>query len=83
MSALDVVQTARKDAQLARIAAKGSPDYHLLYAKQPAQVARAIELGAKRKAERDAVSAGQAQTIENASGAVAVFAGALSTGGEG
>ena len=49
--------TARKRAQLARLAAKGSPEYPAIYAAQPEQIRIAKEQGAARKVIRDAKNA--------------------------
>ena len=54
-------QKAAKMAQLARLGAKGSPDYAALYAAQPAQVRKAEEQRAERQKEariRDAIQTG-------------------------
>ena len=58
------VRAARKKAQRARIAAKGSKEYSKLYASQPDQVRIAAEQTAARKVRRAAQLA-----IENAIGA--------------
>jgi hypothetical protein len=50
-------QAARKKAQLARLAAKGSPEYAAIYAQQPEQLIIAAEQGAARKAVREAKAA--------------------------
>ena len=48
------VRAVNKRAQLARLAAKGTPEYPELYAKQPAQIRLRAEKTAVRKAEREA-----------------------------
>ena len=72
---------ALKKAHLARLAAKGSPDYPALYASQPEQQRKAAANAAARKAERDAKDAIQRATVDAAAGAVDAFSGGLSTKG--
>ncbi len=48
---------ANKKQQLARLAAKGTPEYPVLYAKQPEQIRLAAENKVKREAEREATDA--------------------------
>ncbi len=48
---------ANKKQQLARLAAKGTPQYPVLYAKQPEQIRLAAENKAQRAIEREAKDA--------------------------
>ena len=66
-------QKARKKAQLARLAAKGTPGYGALYASQPEQQRIAAEQGAQRKAVRDAKNALNAAALQSANEAAEVF----------
>lgn len=66
-------RAAQKKAQLARLAAKGTPEYLALYASQPEQIRIAAEQGAQRKAERDAKNALNAAKLKAANEAVEVF----------
>jgi len=70
---------ARKEAHLARLAAKSRDDYPLLYAATPHEQAVAAKQGAERKALRDAVSDAEAQGVAEAVGAVQVFTGQMAT----
>ena len=74
----DEERQAKKAAQLARIAAKGSKEYTTLYAQQPAQIAKAARLAAEKAVEREAKSAFSSAAVQDAEGAVAVFATASS-----
>ena len=71
-------RAAAKKAQLARLAAKGSPDYPKIYANQPAQIRRAIKLKAERKVFHDAKMAVNAAATADADAAAESF-GNLST----
>ncbi len=66
-------RAAAKKAQLARLAARGTPEYPALYASQPAQVRKAAEQGAIRKAERDAKNALSDAMQKSANEAVEIF----------
>lgn len=70
---------ARKEAHLARLSAKGRPDYPLLYAATPHERAVAATQGAERKALRDAISKAEATGAAEDAGAVAVFTGQIAT----
>ncbi len=74
MSLAETARAAEKKAQLARLAAKGSPDYPIIYAQQPQQLRIAAEQAVVRKARRDAKKALLAGAISDASGAVSAFA---------
>ena len=67
------VQAASKRAQLARLKAKGTPEYPALYASQPEQVRIAAEQKAKRAVRREMKEALEASGIRTANEAVAVF----------
>ena len=66
-------QKARKKAQMARLAMKGTPEYPAMYAAQPEQVRKAAEYKAIRKAERDAKHAFSDTAELDALAAVDVF----------
>jgi hypothetical protein len=66
-------QTARKEAQLARLKAKGTPEYPALYASQPSQLRKAVTYNAQRKVVRDAKNAANAEILKDANEAVDVF----------
>ncbi len=70
---IDEVRAAQKKAQLARLAAKGTPEYPALYASQPEQIRKAAEQGAIRKAERDAKNALRDAMQKSANEAVEIF----------
>lgn len=76
-------RTARKNAQLARIAVKGSPEYPILYAQQPDQIRKAREQKAVRDAARQAQAAIQSLHVQDANAAVNIFNGVNLTSGEG
>ena len=78
MSSSEATRAAAKKAQLARLAAKRSPDYPKVYAAQPEQVRIAAEQGAARKAVRDAKLAIDAVAASNAAAATESFS-SLST----
>lgn len=59
-------RSAAKKAQIARLAAKGSPDYPAIYAKQPDQIRIAAEQGAARKVRRDEKKAQDAAALSAA-----------------
>ena len=69
----------RKEAHLARVAAKGRDDYPALYAATPHERAVAATQGAERKALRDAISKAEAKASAEDVGAVAVFTGQMAT----
>jgi len=69
----------RKEAHLARLAAKGRDDYPALYASTPHERAVAATQGAERKALRDAISKTEAKASAEDVGAVAVFTGQIAT----
>lgn len=50
-------RAAKKKGQVARLAAKGTPGYAVMYAQQPEQIKLATEAKAKRKADQDAKDA--------------------------
>ena len=68
----------RKEAHLARVAAKGREDYPVLYAATPHEREVARTQGAERKALRDASKAETKASAEDV-GAVAVFTGQMAT----
>ena len=72
-------RAAKNAARDARLAAKGTADYPLLYAAQPHQIAVAKQQGAERKARRDAISAAEAKGHAEDVGAVQVFTGQMAT----
>jgi len=76
------VQAAKKRAQMARIAAKGTPEYAALYASQPAQVRIAAEQKAQRAVRREMKQALEAEGIKTANEAVSVFGSVDLTDGE-
>jgi hypothetical protein len=67
------VRVAEKEAQLKRLAAKGTPGYGAMYAAQPRQVRRAAEQKAARLAQRDERSAADALALAEAKGAALGF----------
>ena len=69
----------RKEAHLARVAAKGREDYPALYAATPHEREVARTQGAERKALRDAISKAEAKASAEDVGAVAVFTGQMAT----
>lgn len=77
------VQTAAKKAQLARIAAKGTPDYPALYASQPEQIRIGKAQRAERAKRREAKVTLQALLADEANQAVDVFTRAGSVDLEG
>ena len=68
-------RAAAKQAQLARLKHKGTPEYPALFASQPEQVRKAEENRIARKKLHDEKNAGSITAISEASGAVAVFGG--------
>ncbi len=68
-------RAARKKLQLARIAAKGSPEYHEMYARNPVIIARAAEIAAERELIRQAKIARASKVISEAEEAALVFNG--------
>jgi len=80
MQLSEETQAARKKAQLARLAAKGTPGYPALYASQPEQIRIAAEQGKARQAEREAKNAINAAKLKAANEAVDVFSNAEVTG---
>lgn len=50
-------RAAKKQSQMARLAAKGTPGYARVYAQQPDQIRLAAEAKAKRQADQDAKDA--------------------------
>jgi hypothetical protein len=74
-------RAALKKAQLARLAAKGTPEYPALYAAQPQQVRKAAEYKAQRDAARAAKAAASSQLLSDAEGAIATFDGNMTVGG--
>ncbi|KKL67091.1 hypothetical protein LCGC14_2138450 [marine sediment metagenome] len=70
------VRKALKKQQLARLAAKGTPEYPALYAAQPEQVRKAAEYGAERKIRRDLKEAAKVRAIVEAAEGAKVFEGA-------
>ncbi len=70
------VRKALKKQQLARLAAKGTPEYPALYASQPEQLRKAAEYGAERKIRRDFKEAAKVRAIVEAGEGADVFKGA-------
>lgn len=68
---------ARKQAQFARLAMKGKPEYSAMYAAQPAQIARAKRYEAERAAKRAVRNAVDAAALSDARGAASVFSGVV------
>ena len=66
-------RAAEKKAQLARLAAKGTPGYVKMYASQPAEIRKGEIQRAARKVERDKKNAASVAAISAAQDAVAVF----------
>ena len=66
-------RAARKRAQVARIGAKGTPEYPALYAKQPEQIRIAAKALSVREAEREAQEALKRATIAAGDDAVALW----------
>ncbi len=56
-------RAARKKAQVARIGAKGTPQYAVLYAQQPEQIRLRAKAEAKRAAEKEAADAVKRATL--------------------
>ncbi len=70
------VRKALKKQQLARLAAKGTPEYPALYASQPEQLRKAAENQAERKAIRDLKESAKARALIEAGEGASVFDGA-------
>ena len=70
------VRKALKKQQLARLAAKGTPEYPALYAAQPEQLRLAAEYQAERKIRRDFKEAAKARALIEAGEGASVFEGA-------
>lgn len=70
------VRAALKEQQLARLAAKGTPEYPALYAAQPEQLRLAAEYEAERKIRRDIKAAAKAVALREANEGANVFKGA-------
>lgn len=83
MSMIPEERAAEKEAQLARLAAKGTPEYPILYAQQPAQVRLREEAAVKRAAARKAQAAIRSLNMQDANASAAIFKGVNLTGGEG
>lgn len=66
-------QKAKKDAQIARLAAKGTKGYSKLYASQPAQVRIDAEQKAARKVARDARDAVSLGIVQDETAAASAF----------
>lgn len=66
-------RAAQKEAQLARLAAKGSPEYPQIYAQQPDQIRIAAEQGAARAKERALKNSAEGFAVGDAAAAVADF----------
>lgn len=66
-------RAAEKKAQLARLAAKGSPEYPQIYAQQPSQIRKAVEQKAARKKARALKNAADGVALGDAAAAVAGF----------
>lgn len=73
MKMTDAERAARKSAQLARVAAKGSPDYPELYAKQPEQQRLREQQQTERRLERQKAEAEAAQRSNDAQMAAGLF----------
>jgi len=73
MQLSDEARAAAKEAQLARLAAKGTPEYPALYASQPEQIRIAAEQGVQRKALHDAKGALSTAKLQAANEALEVF----------
>jgi hypothetical protein len=56
-------RSAKKKAQVARVGAKGTPQYAVLYAQQPEQIRLKAKAEAKRAAEREAADAIKRATL--------------------
>lgn len=69
------VRAANKKAQTARVAAKGTPEYPVIYAQQPEQVRLAAEHRAARVAERQAKAAIAAAAIAAGDEAAGLWSG--------
>ena len=63
----------QKEAQLARLAAKGTPEYGEIYAAQPDQIRIQAEQYAARQEERALKLAGDIEANSDADAAVAAF----------
>ncbi len=66
-------RAARKKLQLARIAAKGTPEYHEMYAKNPVIIARAAAIAAERELIRQAKIAKASRVVSEAEEAAEAF----------
>lgn len=64
---------ARKEAQIARLALKGTPGYSKAYESQPEQIRLRAKEQARRKAERDEKRAAAIQAAQDAQEAAEVF----------
>ena len=73
-------RAAMKDEQIARLAAKGSPDYPILYAKQPHIVAGRATQEAEREAQELLARAAEAAGIAKSEGAAEVFLSTVKKG---
>ena len=76
-------RAARKRAQVARIAAKGTPKYSELYASQPEQIRQRAKDQAARKVEREVRNAAALSAAASARESASIFeqANSLSTVG--
>lgn len=74
MQRTDAERAARKQAQKARVAAKGTPQYPYLYAQQPEQIRLAETQTASRLAQKAAKDAASSVQIQDALASVKTFA---------
>lgn len=82
MSFSEETQAARKTAQLARLAAKGTPGYLELFASQPEQLRKAAIYKAERKAYHDSKQAANSQALADAKGSAETFGNIATKKGE-
>ncbi len=73
MTVSEDTRAAQKEAQLTRLAAKGSPDYPKIYAQQPDQIRIAAEQGAARAKEHAIKNAAEVVAAGDAAAAVEGF----------
>ena len=73
MNLLEKTRAAEKEAQLARLAAKGTPEYPALYAAQPSQLRKAAGYNATRALQRDAKNAVNQTKLDDATEAAGAF----------
>lgn len=66
-------RAAKKKAQVARLGAKGTPQYAVLYAQQPEQIRLKAKADAQRAAERQAADALKQATLDAGDAAASLW----------